>query len=160
MKDLAKKIVLITGGASGIGKIMARLMLERQARVVIWDISQEAIDATIAEFSSKGSIAGYQIDVSKVDQVSETGKRVKQEIGVVDVLINNAGIVVGKYFHEHSADDISQTMDINASAPMQVTREFLGGMITKTQVTFAISLLQEGSSPIQKCPSMLRVSGR
>ncbi|MEP1088118.1 SDR family oxidoreductase [Algoriphagus sp.] len=131
MKDLAKKIVLITGGASGIGKIMARLMLERQARVVIWDISQEAIDATIAEFSSKGSIAGYQIDVSKVDQVSETGKRVKQEIGVVDVLINNAGIVVGKYFHEHSADDISQTMDINASAPMQVTREFLGGMITK-----------------------------
>jgi all-trans-retinol dehydrogenase (NAD+) len=45
------------------------------------------------------------------------------------VLINNAGIVVGKYFHEHSTMEIIKTMEINANAPMLITREFLGDML-------------------------------
>lgn len=129
MKDLAGKTVLITGGASGIGKIMVRLMLERHAKVIIWDINQVAIDDTIAQFTKGEAIFGYQIDVSNPEQIQGTANKVKQEIGVVDVLINNAGIVVGKFFHEHSASDITGTMAINANAPMLVTKEFLGDMM-------------------------------
>ena len=129
IKKLEDKVVLITGGASGIGKIMVRLMLERKAKVIIWDINQEKIDETVAEFSNIGSVFGFHVDVSNVEHIQETAKKVKQEIGVVDVLINNAGIIVGKYFSEHSLSDISKTMEINANAPMFITKVFLNDML-------------------------------
>lgn len=129
--QLKDKTVLITGGASGIGKIMVRLMLERNAKVILWDIDQDSIDLTIAAYSNKGAIFGYHVDVSSLEQIQDTAKKVKLEIGVVDVLINNAGIIVGKYFHEHSTLDILKTMDINANAPMLITAEFLGDMLKK-----------------------------
>ena len=131
MKDLKDKVVLITGGASGIGKIMGRLMLERQARLVIWDISQVNIDETLAAFSKEKNVYSYRLDISDVQQVEETAKKVKQEVGVVDVIINNAGIIVGKFFNDHSVADIAKTMEINALAPMYVCREFLGDMINQ-----------------------------
>ena len=129
--ELQDKTVLITGGASGIGKIMVRLMLERRAKVILWDIDQEGIDRTIAEFSNKGELFGYNVDVSNLEQIQATAKKVKSEIGIVDVLINNAGIIVGKYFQEHTSSDISKTMEINANAPMMITREFLNDMLNQ-----------------------------
>jgi len=131
MSQLAGKVALITGGASGIGKIMARLLLERKAKVVIWDINSAKIHETIAELSPIGLISGYTVDISNVEGIHETAKKVKQEQGVVDVLINNAGIVAGKYFHEHTTDDIIKTMEINANAPMLITHEFLGDMLDR-----------------------------
>ncbi len=126
---LKNKTVLITGGASGIGKIMARLILERNAKVIIWDIDEENINQTVAEFSNKGEIFVYKVDVSKLEQIQAVAKKVKSEVGFVDVLINNAGVLVGKYFNEHSLSDISKTMEINALAPMLVSKEFLGDML-------------------------------
>ena len=131
MKQLKGKIVLVTGGASGIGKIMVRLLLERAAKVIIWDINELKIAETILEFSNKGTISGFTIDVSNVNQIKETALKVKEEIGAVDVLINNAGIVAGKYFHEHTTLDILKTMEINANAPMHITKEFLNEMLAQ-----------------------------
>ena len=131
MKHLKGKTVLITGGASGIGKIMVRLFLERDAKVIIWDINQSKIDETVSEYSNKGDIIGFNVDVSNIIQIQETSKKIKQEIGVVDVLINNAGIVVGKYFNEHSTSDITKTMEINANAPMYITMQFLEDMLNQ-----------------------------
>lgn len=129
MKNFENKIALITGGASGIGKIMARLLLERKAKVIIWDINNDNINKTIAELESKGFISGYQVDVSNIEQIKHASNLVKQEVGVVDVLINNAGIVVGKNFHEHTTSDILKTMEINANAPMLVAQAFLTDMM-------------------------------
>lgn len=128
---LENRTVLITGGASGIGKIMARLMLERKAKMILWDINQPNIDSTIASFSSLGQIVGYNVDVSKPEQIQATAKQVHRDHGGIDVLINNAGIIVGKYFHDHSTQDILNTMDVNATAPMLIASEFLGNMIQK-----------------------------
>lgn len=126
-----EKIILITGGASGIGKIMVRLMLERGAKVIIWDINQENINKTMEEFSNKGKVFGYNVDVSKLEQIKKIAKRVKLEIGVVDILINNAGIIVGKYFNNHTSSDIIKTMEINANAPMLITSEFIIDMLNQ-----------------------------
>ena len=131
MTSFQNKFILITGGASGIGKIMARLMLERKAKVILWDIDQGKLDNTISELKIHGDIFGYTVDISNVDQIQDAAKRVKHDLGMVDVLINNAGIVVGKYFHEHSTSDILKTMEINAHAPMFITREFLEDMLQK-----------------------------
>ncbi len=131
MSPLKDKIVLITGGASGIGKIMARLVLERNAKVIIWDINQKKLNEVVSEFSSKGTVIGYNVDVSNSLEIQETANKVKQEIGKVDVLINNVGIIVGKYFNEHETQDIIKTMEVNSQAPMLITKEFLGDMMTQ-----------------------------
>jgi short-subunit dehydrogenase len=121
--------VLITGGASGIGKIMARLALEKGAELIIWDINKEKADETASELSSLGKVTVYQVDISNMEQVTSVAEVVKANQGGVDLLINNAGIVVGKLFQEHSLQDITRTMDINSLAPMAITRHFLPGMI-------------------------------
>ncbi len=129
MKNIENKIVLITGGASGIGKIMARIFLEHNSKVVIWDINQENIDKTTQELSTIGNISAYNVDVSNIEAIKSIAKKVKKEVGIVDILINNAGIIVGKQFYEHSTDEIMKTMEINALAPMIITNEFLSDMI-------------------------------
>ena len=129
MTQLKNKIILITGGASGIGKIMSRLSLERNAKVIIWDINKFNIEKTISEFDNLGDITSYIVDVSNLVQIQETAKKIKDEHGNIDILINNAGIVVGKYFHEHTAEEIEKTMMINANAPMHITNNFISKMI-------------------------------
>lgn len=129
MTKFENKRVLITGGASGIGKIMARLFLERHAEVIIWDLNQQNIDITIQELSSKGAIYGYAIDVSNTEQVKTLSGQMKLKHGVVDILVNNAGIVIGKYFSEHTTDEIDRTIQINTSAPMHLTAIFLQDML-------------------------------
>lgn len=127
--QLQNKTVLITGGASGIGKIMGRLLLQRGARLIIWDIDQKKMEQTREEFKSLGSIQTFRVDLSSPEQIRENALKIQQEVGTVDLLINNAGIVVGKYFSEHTGPDILKTMEINALAPMYVTSEFLPGMM-------------------------------
>lgn len=129
MSKLTGKRILITGGASGIGKLMGEIALKKGAELIVWDINQESLDRTITELKSVGKITAYQVDISDINQIKATAARVKSEVGTIDILINNAGIVVGKYFDEHSTEDIKRTMDINANAPMFVTSEFLNDMI-------------------------------
>ena len=129
MHTLREKKVLITGGASGIGKIMGRLVLEKGAELVIWDINSTGIEETKKEFSSLGKVYGYTVDVSLPEQIKSAADSAKKDVGNIDVLINNAGIVVGKYFQEHTSQEILNTMNINANAPMLITAEFLPAMI-------------------------------
>ncbi|MDG1041359.1 MAG: SDR family oxidoreductase [Flavobacteriaceae bacterium] len=123
--------VLITGGASGIGKIMARLLLEHGAKVIIWDIDESKTTAVISELSALGVIVGYTVDISSKKQIKDTAKKVKQTFGGIDILINNAGIIIGDYFHQHNTSNILKMMDVNAMAPMVITSEFLQEMLAK-----------------------------
>ena len=125
------KKVLITGGASGIGKLMGELALQKGAELVIWDINENALHQTAEEFSELGTVHTYLCDISNPEEIKNVAKRTKIEVGIIDVLINNAGIVVGKYFDEHSESDIFKTMQINALAPMLIIREFLPDMISQ-----------------------------
>lgn len=129
MKNLKNKRVLITGGGSGIGQIMTRLFLERGAVVIIWDINQRNIEETHVKFTSPTNLYSYQVDISDTEAIEKTALKVKAEIGIVDVIINNAGIIVGKHFEDHSSSEIDATMRINALAPMEITRIFLKDMI-------------------------------
>ncbi|MDR1886860.1 MAG: SDR family oxidoreductase [Prevotellaceae bacterium] len=131
MSSFQNQNVLITGGASGIGKIMGRLALERGAKLVVWDVDKQGLDDVVAEFSRQGKVCGFQVDVADPEQIRNTAQQVKNRVGTIDILINCAGIIVGKYFHEHSEADIRRTMSIDADAPMFVTRAFIDDMITR-----------------------------
>lgn len=127
------KRVLITGGASGIGKIMGRKALERGcSHLVIWDINQEGLLQTQAEFQTlDGKISLFQVDISDLEQIKSAAEKVNTQTGGIDILINNAGIVVGIYFHEHTHEQISKSMLVNSSALMHIAAEFLPGMMAR-----------------------------
>ncbi len=131
MSYFTEKTVLITGAASGIGLIMARKCLERGAsHLVMWDINEEALLSSAASFTREGySVSTHVVDVSDPGQIRQTADEVLSEIGKVDVLFNNAGVVVGKAFHEHSYEEIDRTIGVNTLGLMYVTRAFLPGMI-------------------------------
>ena len=133
MTKIKDNCVLITGGASGIGRIMGRMALEKGARcLVIWDINQESIDSTVKEFSGKGNVKGYRVDVSDSLQVEQTAKQTVKECGDIDILINCAGIVANNdTFDKQSVKDIERTMEINAMAPMVIAQQFLPRMIER-----------------------------
>ena len=130
-----KANVLITGGASGIGKIMGRMALEKGAScLIIWDINPQNISETIKELSHFGNVRGYIVDASRNELVKETCDKVVNECGEVDILINCAGIVTGnKTFDHMSSDEMIRTMNINTLAPMFVTRAMLPGMIRRNR---------------------------
>jgi short-subunit dehydrogenase len=131
MSTFKEKTVLITGGASGIGKLMVQKILAQGAsNMIIWDINTENLEKTEKELTEKGyKVFAYVVDVANLDQVKQSAQKVKSEVGKVDILINNAGVVVGKYFHEHSHKDIDFSMNINTLALMHTTKEFLDDMI-------------------------------
>ncbi len=134
--------VLITGGASGIGRIMGRICLEKGAsNLIVWDINQASIDKTEAELSdvkpaeagvSKGQIHSYIVNVSDPQAIKSAYEKVKSEVGEVDILVNCAGIVRGNNtFDKQTVQDIDLTMDINANAPMYVALAVLPDMLRR-----------------------------
>lgn len=134
--------VLITGGASGIGRIMGRICLEKGAsNLIVWDINQANIDKTEAELSdvkpaeagvSKGQIHSYIVNVSDPQAIKSAYEKVKSEVGDVDILVNCAGIVRGNNtFDKQTVQDIDLTMDINANAPMYVALAVLPDMLRR-----------------------------
>jgi all-trans-retinol dehydrogenase (NAD+) len=132
MKTVADKIVLVTGAAMGLGKLFAtRAVEDAAAAVVLWDINESALKDTAAELEAAGgTVHAYVVDVSSSAAVSAAADQVRDEVGDVQVLINNAGIVRGNgYFWENALRDVEQTMTINSLAPMFVTREFLPAMV-------------------------------
>lgn len=127
--------VLITGGASGIGKIMGRMALEKgAANLIIWDINQSNIDSTRHELEQFGNVKGYIVDVSDNKRIQEIYQTVVNECGGVDILINNAGIITSnKTFDKQTEDEIVRTMNINTIAPMFVARAVLPDMLKRNR---------------------------
>jgi len=127
---IQNKTVLITGACSGIGKIMARRCLEKGAKeVIIWDINEEAIAATVKELSALGKVYGHKADISIPESIDVAAEATKAACGSVDILINNAGIITNnKVFSEQTDKDINRTFDINTKGAMFVTLRFLKDM--------------------------------
>ena len=133
MKNVKDKTVLVTGAAMGLGKLFARKAVEQgAAAVVLWDINEQVLQETADEpAAAGGTVHPYIVDVSSADAIANAAQMVREDVGTVEILLNNAGIVRGnQYFWEtEDVSAIQQTMAINALAPMFITREFLPGMI-------------------------------
>ena len=133
--SVAGRTVLITGAAMGMGRLYAeRAVREGAAHVVLWDRNAQALEATAADLRALGrsTVHSHALDISSLEEVTAAATRVEADAGTPAVLINNAGIVRGKYFWEHDPKtDINAVMAVNAVAPMQVTRAFLPQMIAK-----------------------------
>lgn len=132
MYSVAGKNVLITGAAMGMGKLFAEHAVANGGVAILWDINREALEQTAAELRAQGgTVHTYVVDVSNRAKLLSAAQQVQQEIGDVDVLINNAGIVVGALFWEHEDQQIQATMDINILALMYLAKAVIPGMLKK-----------------------------
>lgn len=130
-KDISNETILITGGASGLGRLFALKLAKRGAKIIIWDLNIAGLEETakmIDELRSKKENVGkcyiYQVDISNRAAVYATAERIKQEIGTVTMIVNNAGIVTGKRLLECTDEKIIKTFDVNVLAHFWVSSTY------------------------------------
>lgn len=130
MTSIRNSVVLITGGASGIGKLMGRKCLQKGAsRLILWDINPENLQLTTEELTAEGfQVHPYLVNVADPTEVQRAATQVLLELGAPHILINNAGIVTGKPFAEHTIPEIERTLQVNVLGVMAVTHAFLPAM--------------------------------
>lgn len=133
MSTIAGSTVLITGGAAGIGYLMGKRLLEQGAgRLLVWDVDGEALRRVVAELTRLGfPVEGHRVDVTSLARVQCAVRELEARAVAVDLLVNNAGIVVGKEFADHSHAEIHRIMATNILGPMHLTRELLPGMLRR-----------------------------
>lgn len=137
MRTVRGAKVLITGAASGMGKLYAiRAVSEAAAAVVLWDVNAEALAAVTAELTANArgtAVASYTVDLADMGAIAKAAQRVRKDGLEPDVLINNAGIVRGNdyFWNTDAGADVRPTILVNTLAPMLITREFLPGMIAR-----------------------------
>ena len=132
--DLAGKRVLLTGASSGIGEAAAEKFARRGARVVVIARRQELLDALVERITRDGGDAkAHAADLSDLDAVDELAAKVEQDLGGVDILINNAGRSIRRPLAE-SLDrwhDVERTMTLNYYSPLRLIRGIAPGMIQR-----------------------------
>ncbi|NXV07683.1 RDHE2 dehydrogenase, partial [Cettia cetti] len=130
-KNVSGEIVLITGAASGIGRLLAVKFASLGATVVLWDINQEGLNCAVkqARENGAGRVHSYICDCSKRQDIYRVADQVKKEVGDVTILINNAGIVIGKRFLDSPDSLLDKTMDVNTIAHFWTYKAFLPAMI-------------------------------
>ena len=132
MKNINGQVTLITGAASGIGRLMAIRFAREGAILVLWDIRMDLLEGTkalILDENEEAVVHLYECDLSKKENIYETADKVTEEIGKVDILVNNAGIVSGKRFLTCSDVLVERTMAVNIMAHMWLAKKFLPPMI-------------------------------
>lgn len=121
--DLTGKRALITGATHGLGMSMATGLAKAGAQIIINDISQEKLDAAIAEYKSNGIDAlGYQFDVTDEKAAIDAVSKIEQEVGPIDILVNNAGIIKRIPVLEMEVADWEQVIKIDLTGPFIMSK--------------------------------------
>lgn len=118
MKRLINKVVLITGGSRGIGAAIVKKITSEGAQVAFtYSNAQEKAVALAEEINNNGNQAiAIKADSSNPQDIISAIEKTVATFGHLDILINNAGIYIGKAFHEHTLEDYERIMAINVRA--------------------------------------------
>ena len=132
MSEIAGKNIVITGGAYGMGRLMAVKMARLGGRVILYDLDATALKAVVDEIGATGQEAyGYVCDVSDRREVYRVADEVKSKVGPVDIVVNYAGIVTGKRLLEIPDERIEAVIGVNVLALYWLTKSFLPEMIER-----------------------------
>jgi 3-oxoacyl-[acyl-carrier protein] reductase len=121
--QLTGKVAVITGGARGIGHATAVKFASEGARVAVCDINPDLAQQTLAEIRSAGGEAqGYRVDVTDKQEIAGMVRGVMDRWGRVDVLVNNAGIVMDAQLKKMTDEQFDKVIDINLKGVYNCTR--------------------------------------
>ncbi|GIP40822.1 3-oxoacyl-ACP reductase [Paenibacillus sp. J31TS4] len=110
---LQGKSAVVTGAARGIGQAIARKFLEEGARVVICDLDEEKVEASVRELRPYGAVEGIRCDVTRREEVERLAAFAQEKHGTIDVLANNAGIARFEPFLAITDRNWQDTLDVN-----------------------------------------------
>jgi short-subunit dehydrogenase len=127
--DFRNRLVVITGGSRGLGLVLARYLADEGAALVLCARDAEELAIAAEELRQRASfIATYTCDLSKADEITAMFRRIRREIGSVDVLINNAGIIEVGPLETMNLVDYEQAMAVHFWAPLICTELVLPDM--------------------------------
>jgi hypothetical protein len=122
MSGMKGRVALITGGAQGIGKAIARRFLTDAARVALVDVDAEAGEETRKEFASLGEVLFVPGDVGVEATARRAVKRVLSQFGRLDILVNNAGIGISKPMTELTLKEWNRVLAVNLTGAFLFSR--------------------------------------
>ena len=121
--DLTGKVALITGASYGIGMAIAKAMAANGATIVFNDIKQELVDKGLASYAEAGIKAhGYVCDVTDEDAVNAMVAKITEEVGHINILVNNAGITRDGLMVRMKDDDFDRVIDVNLKGTFHICR--------------------------------------
>ncbi|MFJ4292024.1 SDR family oxidoreductase [Cupriavidus sp. NPDC089707] len=134
MKDFSNKVAVITGGASGFGKEFARIGADLGMKLVLADVQEDALDATVAEFKARNvPVIGLRTDVSRAEQVQALADAAMEAFGQVNLLFNNAGVGAGGLLWENSLQDWEWVLGVNLYGVIHGVRIFTPLMLAAAE---------------------------
>jgi len=126
-----RRVAIVTGAATGIGAAIARFLARDGADVAIWDRNVEGAASLVEEIKQMGRRAVFcQVDVSQRPQIEAAARKVREQLGTVGILVNNAGISPEKDFVDLTDDDWDTVMDVNLKGTFRCTHAVIADMIT------------------------------
>lgn len=123
MKRLENKVAIITGAASGLGAMDAKLFAKEGAKVLLTDLQEEKMKNVVAEIKADGGIAEYIVhDVTSEEDWKKVVEKAEKEFGKIDILVNNAGILgsVTTPLEERTVAEFNKVIAVN------LTSQFIG----------------------------------
>ena len=125
MKTLTNKVALVTGASRGIGAEIAKGLANAGAKVIVnYAGNKDAAGQVVATIKAEGGDAiALQADVSKSDQVAKLFDDAIAQYGKIDVLVNNAGVILYKLIKDTTDDDLTKILDVNIKGVFNTLRE-------------------------------------
>ncbi|MBP2650481.1 MAG: family NAD(P)-dependent oxidoreductase [Firmicutes bacterium] len=108
------KVAIVTGAARGIGYVCAEMLVESGAKVAIVDILADTLAEAVETLGKKGTVKGYQLDLTKVEDIAPTVSKIREEMGEIDVLIQVAGILAGNPAEKITVAEWDKVMNVNS----------------------------------------------
>ncbi len=134
VRDLGGKRALITGGAGGIGKALARELATKGVRIVVADVDDTAAATFAATLASAGHAAtAVGLDVTNGASITAARAALLEDSEPLDILVNNAGVVAGGPFAEVSLAAHQRTTAVNLDGLMAVTHAFLPDLLARPE---------------------------
>jgi len=130
--EVSGRVVLVTGAAQGMGKLWARHFARDGARLALWDLNKAGVEETGGMLRELGGdVVTDVVDVTDAARVREAAGRLKAKMGPVDVLVNNAGVVVGGPFDDVPEEKQALVLDVNLKGMLFVTKAILPQMVER-----------------------------
>ena len=133
--DITGKIALVTGSTHGLGMAMAMGLGKAGAKIIVnGNSSQEKIDIAITKFKKAGVVAyGYKFNVADETQVIEAISKIEEEVGAINILVNNAGIIKRSPLVDMKVEDFKQVVNIDLVSPFIVSKHVVRGMMQRKE---------------------------
>lgn len=133
MISLTGKKAIVTGGAMGIGLDTAKRLLAEGCDVTVWDINESALTEALKELPAVSSsrVFAYTADVSDRERVTALVEKARQDMGRIDILINNAAFVRPGFFCDRPVEDSVRQMDVNVNSLFYTIHAVLPEMLER-----------------------------